>query len=76
MSAPEESPSALFQRALKIPAALADRLDAEGFTSIEEVAYVPLAEILEASGLDSEAVHELRRIARLYLLNVELGRED
>ncbi len=72
MPAPEESSSALFQRALKVPSLLAERLAAEGFTSIEEVAYVPLAEMLEASGLDAEAAQELQRIAKLYLLNVDL----
>ena len=69
MPAHEESPSAEFQRKLHVDATLADRLVAGGLTTLEEVAYVPLAELLEVSALPSESAWELRRIARLYLQN-------
>jgi transcription termination factor NusA len=65
----EESPSAELQRKLHIHATLADRLVAGNATSVEEVAYWPLAELLEVSGLSPEQARELRRIARLYLRN-------
>ena len=71
-----ETPSVLFQRALEVPGALANRLEAEGFTSIEEVAYVPFAEALEALGLEPDALHELRTAAKMYLLSDEIRRED
>lgn len=73
MSEPDESPSALFQRALKVSPALAGALASGGLTSIEEVAYVPFAELQEITKEAAEKVTELRRIARLYLLNSELG---
>jgi transcription termination/antitermination protein NusA len=76
MPAAGESPSSLFERVLKVPRSLADRLEAEGFTSLEEVAYVPFAEMLQASGLDSEAARQLREAAKTYLLIEELRNED
>ena len=55
---------------------VADILIAEGFTSLEEVAYVPLAEMLEIESFDEETVHELRKRARDALLTQEIAREQ
>jgi N utilization substance protein A len=49
---------------LDIDEELPDLLIEEGFSSLEEVAYVPLAEMLEIDGLDEEIVNELRNRAR------------
>jgi N utilization substance protein A len=55
---------------------LAQLLVSEGFTSIEEVAYVPVAEMIEIEGLDEELVTELRRRARDVLLNKAIAQEE
>lgn len=48
----------------------------EGFTTLEEVAYVPLAEMLEIDGFDEELVEELRQRAKDVLLTQELASEE
>jgi len=65
-----------FMDELGIDADLATLLVNEGFTSIEEVAYVPVAEMLEIEGLDEELVTELRRRARDVLLNKAIAKEE
>ena len=54
----------------------ADLLIEEGFSSLEEVAYVPLAEMLEIEGLDEEIVNELRNRARNVLLTEAIVTEE
>ncbi|PAV26817.1 NusA antitermination factor [Tamilnaduibacter salinus] len=48
----------------------------EGFTTLEEVAYVPMDEMLEIEGFDEETVTELRRRAKDQLLNKALASEE
>jgi N utilization substance protein A len=48
----------------------------EGFNSLEEVAYVPLQEMLEIESFDEETVNELRARAKDVLLTMEIARED
>lgn len=48
----------------------------EGFTSVEEVAYVPTAELLEIEEFDEEIVEELRGRARDYLLTKAISTEE
>ncbi len=66
----------LFRSKLDVDQEVADILIAEGFTSLEEVAYVPLAEMLEIESFDEETVHELRKRARDALLTQEIAREQ
>ncbi|MGC9456020.1 MAG: transcription termination factor NusA [Halothiobacillaceae bacterium] len=47
-----------------------------GFTSIEEVAYVPTSELLEVEGFDEEIVEELRNRARDALLTRAIASEE
>jgi N utilization substance protein A len=54
----------------------ADILIAEGFTSLEEVAYVPLQEMLEIESFDEDTVNELRTRARDALLTMEIEKEE
>jgi hypothetical protein len=75
MSAPEESSAAELQRKLHIDEALAIQLVKGHLETIEEVAYVPLAEFLEVTGLQAADAKALRQIAALYLLNEGLGDE-
>jgi transcription termination factor NusA len=55
---------------------VADILIAEGFTSLEEVAYVPLQEMLEIESFDEDTVHELRTRAKDALLTMEIEKEE
>lgn len=65
-----------FMEKLDIDEELADLLIEEGFSTLEEVAYVPLAEMLEIDGLDEELVNELRNRARNVLLTEAIATEE
>jgi N utilization substance protein A len=52
--------SALFQNELDVDETLSQLLVAEGFTSLEEVAYVPVDEIASIEGLDDDIAAELQ----------------
>ena len=66
----------LFIEKLDIDEELADLLINEGFSTLEEVAYVPLAEMLEIEGLEEELVNELRTRARNALLTEAIATEE
>ncbi|MBL8405424.1 MAG: transcription termination/antitermination protein NusA [Dechloromonas sp.] len=66
----------VFMEKLDIDEELADLLIEEGFSTLEEVAYVPLAEMLEIDGLDEEIVNELRNRARNVLLTEAIATEE
>lgn len=66
----------LFMEKLDVDQEIADILIEEGFTSLEEVAYVPLQEMLEIEAFDEETVNELRARAKDVLLTMEIARED
>lgn len=65
-----------FTEALDVDEELAGLLIDEGFSSIEEVAYVPMEEMLSIDGFDEETVTELRRRAKDRLLNKALANEE
>lgn len=66
----------LFVDKLDVDQEVADLLIDEGFTSLEEVAYVPLQEMLEIEGFDEDTVSELRNRAKDALLTMEIAREE
>jgi len=66
----------LFMEKLDVDQEIADILIAEGFASLEEVAYVPLQEMLEIEGFDEETVNELRTRAKDMLLTMEIALEE
>ena len=66
----------LFMDKLDVDEEIADILIAEGFTSLEEVAYVPLQEMLEIESFDEDTVNELRTRAKDALLTMEIAREE
>ena len=66
----------LFMEKLDVDEEIADILIAEGFTSLEEVAYVPLQEMLEIEAFDEDTVNELRARAKDALLTMEIAREE
>ncbi|MDQ7996649.1 MAG: transcription termination factor NusA [Luteibacter sp.] len=67
---------ALFQDKLEVDEEIASILVQEGFSSIEEIAYVPSAELLAVEGFDEDIVEELRARARDALLTEALAAEE
>lgn len=65
-----------FMVALDIDEDVAEVLVSEGFTSLEEVAYVPLEEFLAIEGFDEEIAEELRNRAKDALLTQALASEE
>ena len=66
----------LFMDKLDVDEEVADILVQEGFTSLEEVAYVPLNEMLEIESFDEQTVNELRNRARNALLTEAIVGEE
>ncbi|MBK7059164.1 MAG: transcription termination/antitermination protein NusA [Rubrivivax sp.] len=71
-----ESARKIFVEKLDVDEEVADILIAEGFTSLEEVAYVPLQEMLEIESFDEDTVQELRNRAKDALLTMEIQKEE
>ncbi|MBK8103310.1 MAG: transcription termination/antitermination protein NusA [Cellvibrionales bacterium] len=66
----------LFMAALEVDEDVAAVLVEEGFTSLEEVAYVPLDEMMNIEGFDEEIATELRNRAKDALLTRALASEE
>jgi N utilization substance protein A len=66
----------MFMEALDVDEEVAAILVQEGFSSAEEVAYVPTAELLEIEEFDEGVVDELRNRARDYLLTKAIAQEE
>jgi N utilization substance protein A len=67
---------AVFMAKLDVDQEIADILIEEGFTSLEEVAYVPLQEMLDIESFDEDTVNELRARAKDALLTMEIAKEE
>jgi len=65
-----------FMNALEVDEDVAQVLVEEGFTSLEEVAYVPMEEFLAIEGFDEETATELRNRAKDALLTKALAEEE
>jgi len=77
--------SQMFAEALDLEDVIAHLLVTEGFSSVEEVAFVPIDDLLVIEGFDEDVAEELRVRARTFLRardeeldrrRVELGVED
>ncbi|MDP1652114.1 MAG: transcription termination factor NusA [Rhodocyclaceae bacterium] len=66
----------LFIDKLDVDEEVAEILVQEGFSTLEEVAYVPLAEMLEIESFDESTVNELRERARNVLLTEAIVNEE
>ena len=66
----------IFMAKLDVDQEIADILIDEGFTSLEEVAYVPIQEMLAIESFDEGTVNELRTRAKDALLTMEIAREE
>ena len=67
---------AIFMEKLDVDQEVADILVQEGFSTLEEVAYVPLNEMLEIEAFDEATVNELRSRARNALLTQAIATEE
>lgn len=65
-----------FIQKLDVDQEVADILIDEGFTGLEEIAYVPMQELLEIESFDEETINELRTRARNALLTEAIVREE
>jgi len=66
----------LFMEQLDVDEEVGSILVQEGFSSIEEVAYVPVSEMLEIEEFDEDIVEELRSRAKDVLLTREISSEE
>ncbi|MFZ6690170.1 transcription termination factor NusA [Undibacterium sp. SXout20W] len=67
---------ALFMEKLDVDQEVAEILVDEGFSSLEEIAYVPISEMLEIEAFDEDTVTELRNRARDALLTEAIASEE
>lgn len=65
-----------FMQKLDVDEEVAGILVQEGFSTLEEVAYVPLSEMLEIESFDEDTVNELRSRARNALLTEAIASEE
>ncbi|MDP5254049.1 MULTISPECIES: transcription termination factor NusA [unclassified Vibrio] len=74
----EESEASIenFMKYLDIEEDFAQLLVEEGFSTLEEVAYVPVNELLDIDGLDEDLVEELRGRAKNALTTIALAKEE
>jgi len=65
-----------FMQKLDVDEEVAEVLVQEGFSTLEEIAYVPLSEMLEIEFFDEDTINELRARARNVLLTAEIASEE
>ncbi|AFZ83716.1 N utilization substance protein A [Candidatus Kinetoplastibacterium blastocrithidii (ex Strigomonas culicis)] len=65
-----------FIKKLEVDGIIADKLIDEGFTGIEEIAYIPLQELLDIDGFSEDFVNDLRSRARSSLLTEAIVKEE
>jgi transcription termination/antitermination protein NusA len=65
-----------FMEKLDVDEEIANILIQEGFSTLEEIAYVPVNELMEIEAFDEETVEELRNRARNALLTEAIKREE
>ena len=68
--------SQMFIEALDVDDVIAHLLVAEGFVSLEQVAFVPVAELATIEGFDDEVAEELRVRARNHLAEMDRKSEE
>jgi N utilization substance protein A len=66
----------LFMERLDVDEEVADILIQEGFSTLEEIAYVPISEMQDIEAFDEDTINELRSRARNALLTEAIAREE
>lgn len=75
-AAEEETVLTLFKDKLDVDDEIAQLLAAEGFSSLEEIAYVPVEEMLDIEGFDEDLIEALRERAKAALLTKAIAEEQ
>ena len=70
------SSSQLFIEKLDVDEDVADILVKEGFSSLEEIAYVPIEEMVQIEAFDEKTVNELRSRASAVILTAAIVKEE
>ena len=70
------SVSQLFIEKLDVDADIADILVHEGFSTLEEIAYVPIEELIQIEAFDEDTVNELRSRASAVILKEAISNEE
>ncbi len=68
--------SQLFIEKLDVDADIADILVHEGFSTLEEIAYVPIDELIQVEAFDEDTVNELRSRASAFILKEAISNEE
>jgi len=68
--------SALFMQALDVDEMVAQLLASEGFSSVEQLAYIDVSEIASIQGFDEETAAELQQRANDYLAAIEKANDE
>jgi N utilization substance protein A len=76
MDEPDRATVEIFMRSLEVDERVATALVDEGLTTIEEVAYIPLPELLEIAAITQTLLLSLRERARQRLLDDLMGRDQ
>lgn len=76
MDRSDETPQGLFVRVLEVEPEWAEILVMNGFSTLEEVAYVPIDEFRSIHGLDEQQIQSWRGRARRHLLVQAIGGGD
>lgn len=71
-----EATQAMFVEQLNVDADVAMILVQEGFTTLDEIAYVPESEMAEIEEFDEDTVEELRRRSRDILITKAIAEEE
>ncbi len=71
-----EASANIFMEALNVDEMVAQLLASEGFSNMEEVAYVDMLEIASIEGFDDETAEELQARAKEYLDRIENEQDD
>ncbi|GAB4072866.1 transcription termination/antitermination protein NusA [Ancylobacter sonchi] len=68
--------SKIFAEALDLDEMMGQLLASEGFASVEELAYVPIAELASIEGFDEDTAQELQSRAQSHLAEVEAAFDE
>ncbi|MGD9592308.1 MAG: transcription termination factor NusA, partial [Candidatus Berkiella sp.] len=71
-----EKLSQLFMQYLQVSQEISENLIEAGFTSLEEIAYVPAQELMEVEGMDESLLNSLRQKAKDSLLTKAIAQEE
>jgi transcription termination/antitermination protein NusA len=66
----------MFMESLDVDETVAQLLSSEGFTSVEDLAFVPVEELADIEGFDADTAAELQNRAKDYLDQIEKELDD